>query len=165
MDIEIDEFTPCLRDLKTGKLVDTSYQKIEINGFTARSLQKNGWNFDWSIPQRNGYQIYKLTLLDDDEIQGLVALKNITSDSAVKIDIIESSPHNRGKNKKYSGVGGHLLAIAVEKSYNEGNDGMVYFTAKTDLIDCYSNKFGARLVFGRNMALFPEDEADEYLIA
>lgn len=45
MDIEIDEFTPCLRDLKTGKLVDTSYQKIEINGFTARSLQKNGWNF------------------------------------------------------------------------------------------------------------------------
>lgn len=40
--IELDEFTPCLRDLKTGKLVDTSYQKIEINGFIARSLQKKG---------------------------------------------------------------------------------------------------------------------------
>lgn len=159
MDIEIDEFTPCLRDMKTGKLVDTSYQKIEINGSTARSLQKKGWNFDWSIPQRNGYQIYKLTLLGHDEIQGLVALKNIASDSAVKIDIIESAPHNRGKNKKHSGVGGHLLAIAVEKSYNEGNDGMVYFTAKTDLIDYYSKKFGARLIFGRNMALFPEEGA------
>ncbi len=98
-----------------------------------------------------------MTLLDDDEIKGLVALKKITSDSAVKIDIIESTPHNSGKHKKYSGVGGHLLAIAVENSYNDGNDGTVYFTAKTDLIDCYSKKFGARLVFGSYMALFPEN--------
>ncbi len=125
--LEIDEFTPCLRDLKTVKLVDTVYEKVDISGFEARELHKKGWNFDWSIPQRNGYQIYKLTLLGHDEIQGLVALKNIASDSTVKLDIIEIAPHNIGNRKKYSGVAGHLLAIAVEKSYNYGNDGTILF--------------------------------------
>lgn len=52
IDIVIDSFTPCLVDRETGHVIDTKTVKI-----IPKKADYKGWNFDWSIPQRNGYDV------------------------------------------------------------------------------------------------------------
>ena len=94
------------------------------------------------------YNIYKLQLKDDDIIQGLLAAEVVRR--AVHIRLAESAPHNIGKNKKYSGVGGHLFAIAIKLSNAMGFNGYVFFDAKNmKLVDHYTENFNANRIPAR----------------
>lgn len=75
------------------------------------------------------------------------------------VDIVESAPHNYGKNGKYKGVGGHLFAIACQCSLEAGCDGFVAFTAKSDLVDYYMKTLNAQIVRGNRMYI-DEDAAN-----
>lgn len=108
--IEVDELTPCLRDLTTGKLVQTSFDKITISEQVAQELRKGGWLFDWADVA--DFTVVKLHIVGSDLIQGLVPYHN--EKGYVKLDLAESAPYNRGRNKQYSGVGGNLFAIAAK---------------------------------------------------
>ncbi len=140
MNIEIDKLTPCLEEVKTGKIVDTfftSVSKQELNTL------KN-WKFNWTSNKLNNYETYKLVVKNDDRIQGLVAIKDIPQDKSVYVRIAESAPHNMGENKEYKGVGGHLFAIAVLRSFELGYNGFVYMDAKNiRLVSHYSKMLGA----------------------
>lgn len=64
--------------------------------------------------------------------------------NAVYVKIAESAPHNFGTSKEYIGVGGHLFAIAVQRSYELGYGGFVYMDAKnTKLVKHYAERLGA----------------------
>lgn len=92
-------------------------------------------------------QIYKLTVKDDNTIQGLVAIENQPENYAFHLKLAESAPHNRGETKKYEGVGGHLFAIAAMESNKAGYGGFIYFEAKNmELVHHYHDKFGAVLI-------------------
>ena len=145
LDIEIDEFTPCLRDTQTGEIVDTSFSRATVDEITG--LKKKGWAFNWRHPSLKGTEIYKLTLRGSSEIQGLIALEPWARDMAYHISLAESAPQNRGIGKLFEGVGGHLFAIAAKKSYDAGYGGFVFFEAKNiKLVEYYSEKFGAMLI-------------------
>ena len=145
LSIEIDDFTPCLVEKSTGKIVDTKYSIA--NKSELKSLKQKGWNFNWTADDLKDSDIYKLTLENDDTIQGLVALTDFPRDKAMYINIAESAPHNIGENKKYEGVGGHLFAIAAKESVNRGYDGYLFLDAKNmDLVNYYHEKFGATLL-------------------
>ena len=91
--------------------------------------------------------VYKLTLKDSSEIQGLIALTDFPNDQAVYVNIAESAPHNRGTQKQYEGVGGHLFAIAAQVSIDHGFGGFVFMDAKnTELVRHYHEKMGAQLL-------------------
>lgn len=143
MNILIDKFTPCLEDTRSGKLVSTVYSPItkkELSSLTE-------WKFNWSDDRLKGSEIYKLTIEGFDEIQGLVALTDFPKSHAVYVNLAESAPHNIGKNKHYSGVGGHLFAIAVQKSVERGYGGYVFMDAKnTELAEHYKKTLGASLL-------------------
>ena len=63
---------------------------------------------------------------------------------AVKLQLAERATHNKGKNKKYDGVGGNLFAIAVQISLENGLGGFIYFVAKNmELVKHYQDAFGA----------------------
>lgn len=66
IDIYIDSLTECLLCAETGKMYDTEYCLVsrKITGEEAQLLMAEGWKFDWSIPQQNGYEIYELVLKD-----------------------------------------------------------------------------------------------------
>lgn len=138
--IEVDELTPCLRDLTTGKLVQTSFDKITISEQVAQELRKGGWLFDWADVA--DFTVVKLHIVGSDLIQGLVAYHN--EKGYVKLDLAESAPYNRGRNKQYSGVGGNLFAIAAKASFDAGDDGFVLFRPKTNLRAYYSRVMGAK---------------------
>ena len=142
-DIRIDKFTPCLEERATGKIVDTSYSLA-----SKKELSKlKGWNFNWTASDLKDAEIYKLTLTDNEEIQGLVAITKFERDKAIYVNIAESAPHNLGRQKRYNGVGGHLFAIAAKKSMDFGYGGFVFMDAKnTDLVKHYQKVLGAALL-------------------
>lgn len=108
-------------------------------------LPNRGWNFNWHEPIKRGYDVYALTLEGNDVIQGLVAIKDDTGNKAVNIDIIESAPHNVGSKGKYEGVGALLFAFAGNWSIDLGYR-LIYFDAKTNLIEYYKKRLKARQI-------------------
>ena len=151
IEIEIDELTPCLVERATGREVQTSYSladKIEMTG-----LKRAGWLFDWTKPFEKGYNVYKLTLADDRNIQGLVAVRANAQLLVVEIDIAESAPDNMGSKGKFAGVGGHLFAIAAQSSFELGFDGYVFFITKTQLMKHYIDTMGAQHIGNRKMVI------------
>lgn len=145
MSIQIDELTPCLVDASTGDIVQTSYEKVTSR--ERKELKRKGWLFDWADSELDRDDIYKLTVAGQKEIQGLVALRYEDRSRAVYAHIAESAPQNRGKNKKYSGVGGHLFAIAAQKSMERGYGGFVFLDAKNpELVRHYEEALGAVLI-------------------
>lgn len=143
MNIEIDKLTPCLEKVSDGQIVNTKY--LQIPPKDLKNLK--GWNFKWSSLPADKFEIYKLFVEGDDRIQGLVAISDVKPDKAVYVKIAESAPHNIGKEKEYLGVGGHLFAIAVKRSFELGYGGFTYMDAKnTHLVMHYSKALGAILI-------------------
>ncbi len=113
-------------------------------------LKKNGWRFNWKnefkLPDRS---VYKLVIENNPGIQGLVCLQIMTN--YIELHLIETAPHNFGKDKKYLGVAGNLVAFACKTSFDIGFEGYVSFIAKTSLIQHYIDTLGATLIFKNRM--------------
>lgn len=77
----------------------------------------------------NTKNVYKLTVIGNPKvIQGLLSF-TIQPDH-IYMDLLESAPFNRGRNKLYEGVPGNLVAYACKVSFQHGFDGYVSFTPK-----------------------------------
>lgn len=148
IDIIIDSLTNCLIRSETGEECNTEYRLVArtITRQDAKVLNYQGWKFDWSIPHEDGYEVYELLLEDDDEIQGMIALKHIRKQFYTHVRIVEAAPFNIGGNGRYRGVGAHLFAIACKLSWDAGNEGYVQFTAKTDLVEHYKKMLNAKSI-------------------
>lgn len=71
----LDEITPCLKDVKTGGIVDTEVVRIRRKSFLSKFNKKTGWYVNWGrMP--NDVEIYALVLKGTMDIQGLIAIKN-----------------------------------------------------------------------------------------
>lgn len=159
--IKIEKFTPCLIETSSGKIVDTQYSLATI-----KDLEIIDWNFKWFDKALNDSEIYKLTIKDDIEIQGLIALNDFKKDNAIYVTLAESAPHNIGKTKKYDGVGGHLFAIAIQKSMERGYGGFVFMDAKNiELVNHYQKNLGAVHIGGAHpyRMFIDEDNAQKIL--
>ncbi|WP_288867929.1 minor capsid protein [uncultured Parvimonas sp.] len=150
INIGIDGLTPCLVETKTEKVVDTVISTANV-----KDLKLENWNFDWQ-KEINFGKVFKLTLENDEEIQGLLSLIDDTDSNAIYVRLVESAPHNLGINRKYDGVGGHLFAEACKQAIEKGFDA-IYFDAKTNLIKHYENTLGAKLI-GVNNRMILEGE-------
>ena len=60
INVYIDEFTHCLKDAKTGELVQTEVIRIRRKTFLRKYNKKNGWYINWE------------ELLDENEIYAIV---------------------------------------------------------------------------------------------
>lgn len=153
IEIIIDELTDCLREKVTGDIVKTKYceRKSEIH-----PDEYFDWKFDWTVTQQRGYKIYELFVAGSDVVQGRISLE--IDGGVANVDIVESAPHNIGKNGEYTGVGGHLFAIACKISMENGCDGVVAFDAKSSLVEHYKQALHAVEIYPRRMVIF-EDAA------
>lgn len=161
INIEVEAMTPCLRKNTTGELVDTTVQRVSPTKATCK-----GWEFDWTKPERDGYQVFALRVKGERKIQGMIALKDDPGNYAINVDIVEAAPQNNPHNpanasgkKEYNGVGGHLFAEACRQSFKKGFDGYVYFTAKSNLIRHYEEVLGAKLINPRDRVMLIESRA------
>jgi hypothetical protein len=75
LDLWIDEIVPCLRDTSTGELKDTVVFRIESRAYLKKFREDNGWHINWNeVPP--DVEVYALALHDNNEIQGLVGVRN-----------------------------------------------------------------------------------------
>ena len=48
INVYIDEFTPCLKDGKTGELIQTEVIRVRRKSFLKKYNKKNGWYVNWA---------------------------------------------------------------------------------------------------------------------
>lgn len=146
VDIWIDEIVPCLRDTETGQIKETAVFKIESRGYLKKFQKENGWRINWNeLPE--DVEVYALALKDNNEVQGLVAIRNDKKAHAAYIHWACTAPHNNihdNGNQRYIGVGGHLFAVAADKSLQWGHEGIIHgFAANKALLLHYIEAFHA----------------------
>ena len=149
INIWIDEIVPCLKDTVTGEMKETVVFKIESRSYLKQFTEQNGWQINW-IELPSDVEVYELALKDTKEIQGLVAVKNDVNSRAAFLHWACTAPHNNkhdfGK-QKYSGVGGHLFAIAADKSVQWGYEGAMHgFALNKELLEHYMETFNAEFL-------------------
>ncbi len=143
---EIDELVPCLKNVETGEIIETEVIKIVRKSVLSKYNKRTGWYVNWA-ELSNDAEIYALVIKGSYDVQGMIAIKYEDDSKAVHIKWACVSPENNiaaYEHKKYSGVGGHLFAIASELSERKGYDGFVYGEAiNQKVLNHYCNEFGA----------------------
>ena len=156
LDFEIDKLTYSLEDVQTGESYATEVLPLSRDDMK-RVLKKDGWQFNWGIEMKNpAKSVFKLVILQQPEIiQGLVSTSK--EDGYVMMNLIESAPVNFGKNKKYYGVAGNLVAYVCRLSKEYGFDGEILFFSKTKLIEHYEKTLGAVHIGGHRMIIYEKE--------
>ena len=166
INVWIDDLTPCLKDNETGDFVATEVIRIRRKSFLSKFNKKNGWYTNWEklLPE---HEIYALVVNGTVDIQGLVALSRNDDFQAVYIAWMCTSPQNNKmlcNNPRYSGVGGHLFAIAADKSMEYGFDGVIVgYAANMDLVEHYCKVFKAEhiaMLHPYQIAVYENEAAD-----
>ena len=142
LDFEVDRLTNSIQNTISGDSFPTDVSRF-IKTDLRQITKKNGWVFNWKTELNdNTKEVYKLTINNNPNIiQGILSI-TIETDH-VYMDLLESAPFNKGKNKLYEGVAGNLVAYACKKSFQNGFDGYLSFTAKTKLINHYIKTLNA----------------------
>ena len=137
-------------DILNNRLVEAEIVSIKKKYIP---LKKDGWSFNWrQLSKNENAQPYVLKLINSEEkAEGALLLK--IEENMLIMDVLEVAPHNIGSNKRYDYVAGSLIAYACRESFKlEGNyKGFLTFVSKTDLIDWYTEKYGAELALGQRM--------------
>lgn len=142
LDFEVDRLTNSIQNTISGDSFPTDVSRL-IKTDLRQITKKNGWVFNWKTElDDNTKEVYKLTINNNPNIiQGILSI-TIETDH-VYMDLLESAAFNKGKNKLYEGVAGNLVAYACKKSFQNGFDGYLSYTAKTKLIDHYTKTLNA----------------------
>jgi hypothetical protein len=156
LDFIIDKITNSIEEVASGKSFETIVMEIDWKEIS-KIHKKDGWHFNWKaeykMPDR---KVYKLSVINDLLIQGLISLMPDPEEKYFHLALIEVARHNFGKDKKFAGVASNLVAFACKLSYDIGFEGFVSFLAKTNLVEHYRQSLGAELIFGsQKMAIFP----------
>lgn len=142
----IDETIPCLKDVETGEIYETEVVRLRRKSFLSKFNKRTGWYINWGNFD-DTTEIYALVLKGTVDIQGLIAIRFDDENKAVNIVWACTAPQNnvwKYKKQKFSGVGGHLFAIASELSVKKSYDGFIYGEAIDEaLYHYYLEHFGA----------------------
>lgn len=147
--VEIDELTPCLTDNESGEVVETEVIRIKRKSFLSKYNKETGWYVNWAdLLEEN--EIYALVVKGTVSIQGLVAVRPDDNMKSSFITWMVAAPCNNPEKcgvKRYNGVGGHLFAIAAQRSDEYGFGCAISgFAANKELMVHYAKAFGAEAI-------------------
>jgi hypothetical protein len=156
VEVLIDKLTNSILNTISGDSFATEVLPIQRNDLK-NVTKKNEWNFTWQSESRlKDRQVFKLVIKSSpDIIQGLMSISDLGDH--YYLHLIESAPFNLGKKKLYEGVAGNLFAYSCKLSWDNGNQGIVSFTAKTRLISHYEDSLGAIHIGGQKMIIYPQE--------
>lgn len=147
--VDIDELTPCLIDNESGEIIETEVIQIKRKTFLSKYNERNGWYTDWAeLLEEN--EIFALVIKGTVSIQGMIAIRPDDMMQSLFVTWMVAAPENnpeRCKTKRYNGIGGHLFAIAAQKSEEYGFDCAVSgFAANKNLMNHYCKTFNAEAI-------------------
>lgn len=123
-----------------GQRLAASISPLEDKDF--KQITKKGHFFNWK-KERGIADLFKLTLRGASEILGLLTLTDFPGEFRMQIQLLSVSRENLGKNKKYEGIAGCLIAFAgrtaVSKYFEQA---CISLMPKTELRSHYKSKYG-----------------------
>lgn len=124
----------------TGKKYEGLIEPVNQQDY--KSITKGKYYFDWKTEK--GFDFYKLRLLKDNIILGLVSFERYDSEQRIEIRLLALSKENRKeKTKVYDGIAGALIAyVCREAIKNYGEWGCVSLFPKTILRKHYIQHYG-----------------------
>ena len=137
-----------MRMLYLERLSDNVKARTIIKEIKYSKNEFKNWLFDWSKTEKKAYKILALYVEGDNRIQGAISIRENPQNRTIEIDIVESAPFNSSYNKKikdkeYNGVGICLFVEVCKRSFKNGYDGYVEFTAKSNLVKYYMDNMRA----------------------
>jgi hypothetical protein len=150
-DAEIDEITNSIKDVATGRELPT--EVVRVLSVQRLQIKKKQWLFNWHLElDQPGREVHKLIAVEDPAtIHGLICLEDLGDH--VFAHLLESASFNRGRAKKYSGVGANLVAYACQLSFDKGYLGYVSFLPKSNLVEHYTQTLGAKSLGNQRMMI------------
>lgn len=147
--VEIDSLTPCLIDNDSGEIIETEVLRVRRKSFLSKYNIHTGWYTNWAdLLDEN--EVYALVLKGTVSIQGLVAVRNDAVMKAAFVTWMVAAPANNpvmSASKRYSGVGGHLFAVAAQRSEEWGYGCAISgFAATCRLMEHYCETFDAAAI-------------------
>lgn len=164
INVEADGMTPCLVDNKTGDILNTSVTRVTNPNELREYTKKSGWFINWrEIAKEDGIEVYKLILDRDNSVQGLTAITPQRGYVYLNWGVanpLSQSDRVGAENKQFSGIGGHLFAIAAQRSKDLGNGGYLMGCAADAKVEhYYIREFGAHHLGVIHPYQFEIDEA------
>jgi hypothetical protein len=112
-------------------------------------LKIGRFEFDW-IKEAH-FDIYAIRLVENENVIGLMAIKDVADELRTELVLLESSKENIGQNKKFEHIAGCLIAWACRLAFIKGYYGFISLIPKTRLISHYKHAYGFEQ-FGRHLA-------------
>lgn len=139
---------------KTNQKIDVEILPISERDYTR--LGTENYYFNW-IDEKE-FHVYKLTIVGQDEILGVVSLDFIDAESRIEIRLLATSKENRGRQKKYDRIAGGLIAFAARLSIKMyATFPCISLEPKTELREHYKKvyymKEGGRSIFADGLDL------------
>lgn len=132
-----------ISELATGYKRKVVISAVEDHDF--KVLVKKHYSFNWK-PFRDKLAIFKLCAEDEPGvILGVVGIKDVPDEMRMEIKLIANSKENVGRNKKYEGIAGCLIAFVGNEALAKYNKyACVSLIPKTQLIAHYETKYHMR---------------------
>lgn len=128
-------------EVETGKKCSVIIEPLESIDF--KQLTKKRYFFDWKTERTQ--EIYKLHLLGEKDILGLVSFERIPKEWRIHIRLLTVSEKNKGRNKKYEHIIGNLLTFVSKLAMKENAEmSCVSLIPKSKISDHYVKKYGMR---------------------
>ncbi len=124
---------------KTGEPKKIVVEQLEESDY--KIITKSKYHFNWKDQKSN--DVYKLRLIENEEILGLMSLKVHFDETRIEILLLACSIENTGNNKIFDRIAGNLIAFACRESIKLfGADACVSLVPKTELKKYYISKYG-----------------------
>ncbi|MBO4609701.1 MAG: hypothetical protein J5696_07480 [Lachnospiraceae bacterium] len=150
--VDVDELVPCLINNQSGDIVKTEVIKVFRKSFLSKFNSKNGWYVNWRELSKE-CEIYALVVEGSVDVQGMIAMNPIKSEdmNAGFIEWAVAAPWNNPElitQKRYNGVGGHLIAMASEWAERNGYFNVVTgFCRNADIMAHFISALGANQIY------------------
>lgn len=106
-----------------------------------KRITKKEYFFNWRLEKL--YDVYKLTIENDEAILGLISVDRFDSEYRIDIRLLSVSVEHFGTKKKIDRIAGNLIAFAGRLAIARyGKLAAISLTPKTTLGQHYMNKYG-----------------------
>lgn len=97
--------------ISTAEMIEAIVENVESEDL--KKLKKARFGFNWRLEKPA--QIFKLRLVNDNEILGLISLDHFESEKRMEIRLLEVSKPNVGDERRYGRIAGNLIAFACKE--------------------------------------------------
>jgi hypothetical protein len=128
-------------ETSSGKKHSVEIKPIEDGDY--KTLSKSQFYFDWKVEQE--YEVYKLQIVETNEIMGLISLERIPKEWRVHIRLLTVSKDNKGKEKQYDKIAGNLITYAAKIAIKEYAEyACVSLRPKSEISQHYIGKYNMK---------------------